>query len=189
MNRMIVGGAAAALAVAVAAGSVFATGTPTVAAMPTTGEHVVAAGVTETVARLEEEARIRAEEEARARAEAEARAKAEAARKRANSSSQSRPSGGSGSTVAGNPNWEATRLCIMRKESGGNYRAVSPNGLYHGAYQFSRPTSDATAKRMGRPDLVGIPASQWSPADQDAAFWTLWDNGRGRSHWPTAKGC
>ena len=84
---------------------------------------------------------------------------------------------------------DATRLCIMRKESGGNYRAVSPSGTYHGAYQFSRPTGDATAKRMGRPDLVGTPVSQWSPADQDQAFWTLWAGGAGRSNWPTARGC
>ena len=84
---------------------------------------------------------------------------------------------------------DATRLCIMRKESGGNYSIVSKNGTYHGAYQFSRATGDATAKRMGRPDLVGTPVSQWTPAEQDQAFWTLWNHGAGRGNWPTAHGC
>ena len=84
---------------------------------------------------------------------------------------------------------DATRRCIMRKESGGNYSIVSKNGTYHGAYQFSRATGDATAKRMGRPDLVGVPVSRWTPAEQDQAFWTLWNHGAGRGNWPTAHGC
>ena len=77
----------------------------------------------------------------------------------------------------------------MKKESGGNYGIVSSNGLYHGAYQFSRPTGDATAQKMGRPDLVGTPVSSWSRHNQDQAFWTLWNNGAGRGNWPTAAGC
>lgn len=153
-----------------------------------------------------EAARLQAEAEAKAKAEAEARAKAEreAAEARAaaaQSQSRSSTSSSTGSSNqapaaaapstsgGGNSNWESTRLCIMRKESGGNYSIVSSNGKWHGAYQFAVGTSNGVAQSMGRPDLVGIPASRWSPADQDRAFWTLWNNGAGRHHWPTARGC
>ncbi len=33
--------------------------------------------------------------------------------------------------------YEATRRCIVRKESGGNYRVASSSGRYRGAYQFN----------------------------------------------------
>ena len=85
--------------------------------------------------------------------------------------------------------YESTRQCIVNKESGGNYSVVSSNGMWHGAYQFTVETSTAAAQRMGRSDLVGVPASQWAPADQDAAFWTIWNHGAGRGNWPTAAGC
>ncbi len=124
-----------------------------------------------------------------AKAAAEAKAAAPAA------PSTGRPTndyGIAGSAYTGpmyNAGSESTRKCIVAKESGGNYGIVSSNGRYHGAYQFSRPTGDATAQRMGRADLVGTPVSQWSRYEQDMAFWTLWNNGAGRGNWPTAAGC
>ncbi len=57
----------------------------------------------------------------------------------------------------------ALRAC----ETGGNYARNSGNG-YYGAYQFLPSTWDATAKRMGRNDLVGVRPDLASPADQDA---------------------
>jgi hypothetical protein len=57
--------------------------------------------------------------------------------------------------------------CVVQAESGGNYGAVSPDGLYMGAFQFSQPTWNAAAQAAGRPDLVGIPPNQASKADQD----------------------
>ena len=57
--------------------------------------------------------------------------------------------------------------CVVQAESGGNYQAVSPNGLYRGAFQFSQPTWDFAAQAAGRPDLVGLPPNQASKADQD----------------------
>ena len=108
-------------------------------------------------------------------------------------SSTSSSSSSSGSSAYGgsyyNAAYEGTRQCIVSKESGGNYSIVSSNGLWHGAYQFTQGTSDAAAQQMGRGDLVGTPASQWAPADQDQAFWTIWNNGAGRGNWPTAAGC
>jgi hypothetical protein len=84
---------------------------------------------------------------------------------------------------------EGTRKCIVRKESRGNYRVVSSGGSYRGAYQFNAHLARATAKRMGRPDLAGKSFNQWSRFEQDKAFWTVWNHGKGRGNWPTARGC
>jgi hypothetical protein len=85
--------------------------------------------------------------------------------------------------------YEATRKCIVRKESGGNYRIASRSGTYKGAYQFNSALAKSTARKMGRSDLVNKPFNQWSRFEQDKAFWTVWNHGRGRSNWPTARGC
>jgi hypothetical protein len=87
------------------------------------------------------------------------------------------------------PRHEGTRKCIVRKESGGNYGIKSRTGKYRGAYQFNANLARATAKKMGRGDLVNKPINQWSRFDQDKAFWTVWNRGNGRGHWPTARGC
>lgn len=85
--------------------------------------------------------------------------------------------------------YERTRRCIVRKESGGNYRIASRTGKYRGAYQFNAYLARSTARRMGRPDLARKPMNTWSRFHQDKAFWLVWNNGRGRGHWPTARGC
>jgi hypothetical protein len=64
----------------------------------------------------------------------------------------------------------------------GWYEANTGNG-YYGAYQFNQGTWNNTVAAMGRSDLVGVRASDASPADQDAAFWYLWGDGAGASHW------
>jgi hypothetical protein len=75
--------------------------------------------------------------------------------------------------------WAALRQC----ESSGNYSIVSSNGRYHGAYQFYQPTWDGIAAQAGRGDLVGLPPSQATPADQDALALLLWQQ-RGSQPWP-----
>ncbi|XAO35213.1 hydrolase [Streptomyces phage Francob] len=72
--------------------------------------------------------------------------------------------------------------CIRKYESGGNYRAVNPSSGASGAYQFM----DATWT-----SVTGLPgkAMNYSPAQQDAAFWKLWNNGRGAHNWVTAPKC
>ena len=85
---------------------------------------------------------------------------------------------------------EATRRCIVRRESGGNYRISSPGGSYRGAYQFNAGLARATASRIGRADLARKPFNTWSRFHQDKAFWTVWNHGRGRGHWrSTAHPC
>jgi outer membrane biosynthesis protein TonB len=85
---------------------------------------------------------------------------------------------GSGATPA-----EAAFLaCIRKRESGGNYSVVSSNGLWFGAYQMTRQTWDSTAQRAGRPDLVGVPPNQASPADQDHLALVLY-RWLGKSPW------
>ena len=58
--------------------------------------------------------------------------------------------------------------CVVRAESRGNYRAVSPDGQYMGAFQFSQPTWNMAARAAGRPNLVGVRPNLASKADQDA---------------------
>lgn len=79
------------------------------------------------------------------------------------------PAGG-GSDPALNPFLQ----CVVQAESGGNYGAVSPDGLYMGAFQFSQPTWNAAAQAAGRPDLIGVPPNQASKADQDTLAVTLY---------------
>ena len=72
--------------------------------------------------------------------------------------------------------------CVRQRESRGNYQVVSSNGVYHGAYQFSQSTWNATAQHAGRPDLVGVAPSRVSPADQDAMALALY-HWQGKSPW------
>lgn len=67
--------------------------------------------------------------------------------------------------------WDALRNC----ESGGNYRAVSPSGLYRGAYQFDLGTW-ATVGGSGDPAVA-------PPEEQDHRAQVLWSQ-RGASPWP-----
>jgi hypothetical protein len=57
--------------------------------------------------------------------------------------------------------------CVVQAESGGDYQAVSPNGLYMGAFQFSQPTWNFAANDAGLPYLVGVPPYRATKAEQD----------------------
>ena len=83
----------------------------------------------------------------------------------------------------GDPAVERARLCIIQREAGGDYSAVDPTGTWFGAYQLQLRTSAFAARRMHRPELARVPANRWSAADQDAAFYVVYDRGRGRHHW------
>ncbi|MCX7621647.1 MAG: transglycosylase family protein [Acidimicrobiales bacterium] len=84
----------------------------------------------------------------------------------------SRPTSQAG--AAATPQELAVLACIRQRESGGNYAAVSANGLYHGAYQFLQSTWNGAAQLAGRPDLIGIPPERVAPADQDAVALALY---------------
>jgi hypothetical protein len=70
------------------------------------------------------------------------------------------------SSLADDPFLKCTRA--HESDSAGGYRAVSPGGVYRGAYQFLRSTWNNVARAAGRPDLVGVDPAAASPADQDA---------------------
>lgn len=91
------------------------------------------------------------------------------------------------------------RLCVRQRESKHDYRAVSRTGRYRGAYQFS-PELAVGAGWMIQKELIatGTPKpvarhigkrlrshsmNKWAPFWQDFAFWIVWDDGQGRSHW------
>lgn len=141
-------------------------------------------GRLQSSAREAEEARLVAYVEAVQQAEAErafvaaveaARAEqaaAEAAAAERAAAARASSSGGLGG------GWAALRRC----ESGGNYGAVSSTGKYRGAYQFSRQTWDATARRS-HPHLVGVDPAAASPGDQDAMAQALY-RAAGAGQWP-----
>jgi hypothetical protein len=64
--------------------------------------------------------------------------------------------------------------CVRQRESGGNYLAHSPDGQYHGAYQFLQGTWDATARHIGAWDLVGVDPHTRSSTSQDDMAWALY---------------
>ena len=57
--------------------------------------------------------------------------------------------------------------CVAQAESGGNYGAVSPDGIYMGAFQFSQSTWDSAAQAAGLGLLVGVRPNVASRAEQD----------------------
>jgi len=72
--------------------------------------------------------------------------------------------------------------CIRKYESGGNYRALNTGSGASGAYQFLDSTWTSVTGLPGK-------AMNYSPAQQDAAFWKLWNNGKGAGNWVTAPRC
>lgn len=74
--------------------------------------------------------------------------------------------------------------CTRAHESdtAGGYAAVSPDGLYHGAYQFDQTTWDSVADSIGRADLVGVDPASATPADQDTLATALYAM-RGNQPW------
>ncbi len=97
---------------------------------------------------------------------------------------------------------EDVRKCIVKRETGGNYESVSAGGLYRGAYQMNRGLAigatwtmqSEVQKELGDeaaalvPALRNAPTQTWNRYWQDRAFWTVWRNGAGASHWRGA-GC
>ncbi len=74
---------------------------------------------------------------------------------------------GAGAGATTDPALPPFLQCVVQAESGGNYGAVSPNGLYMGAFQFSQPTWNTAAQAAGLPGLIGVPPNLASKADQD----------------------
>jgi hypothetical protein len=81
---------------------------------------------------------------------------------------------GSPTTSGSDPALNPFLQCVVQAESGGNYQAVSPDGLYMGAFQFSQATWNTAAQAAGLPNLVGVPPNLASKADQDAVAVALY---------------
>jgi hypothetical protein len=64
--------------------------------------------------------------------------------------------------------------CVVQAESGGDYQAVSPNGLYMGAFQFSQGTWNYAAQAAGLGNLVGVPPNRATKAEQDTVAVALY---------------
>jgi hypothetical protein len=64
--------------------------------------------------------------------------------------------------------------CVVQAESGGDYQAVSPNGLYMGAFQFSQATWNYAARAAGLSSLVGVPPNRATKAEQDTVAVALY---------------
>jgi transglycosylase-like protein len=71
---------------------------------------------------------------------------------------------------------------LRQCESTDNYQAVSPSGLYRGAYQFDQTTWDDVAGRYFE-WLVGVDPIDAEPWWQDAMTRALWSE-RGKQPWP-----
>jgi hypothetical protein len=77
---------------------------------------------------------------------------------------------------------DATLQQLRHCESSDNYAAVSPNGRYRGAYQFSQSTWDRVA-RSHFPWLADQDPATVEPWWQDAMARALWSES-GPSPWP-----
>jgi hypothetical protein len=64
--------------------------------------------------------------------------------------------------------------CVVQAESGGDYQAVSPNGLYMGAFQFAQGTWNYAAKAAGLSSLVGVPPNHATKPEQDTVAVALY---------------
>ncbi len=86
------------------------------------------------------------------------------------------PAGGSGGGTPGltDPALNPFLQCVVQAESGGNYGAVSPNGLYMGAFQFSQSTWNFAAQSAGLPSLVGVHPNLATKAEQDTVAVALY---------------
>jgi Transglycosylase-like domain len=85
----------------------------------------------------------------------------------ASGSAPAGPAAGSGGGATSDPALNPFLQCALQAESGGNYSAVSPNGVYMGGFQFSQATWNGAAQLAGLPGLIGVPPNLASKADQD----------------------
>jgi peptidoglycan hydrolase CwlO-like protein len=81
---------------------------------------------------------------------------------------------GVGSVTIPDPALNPFLQCVVQAESGGNYGAVSPNGLYMGAFQFSQSTWNLAAQAAGLAFLVGVAPNLATKAEQDTVAVALY---------------
>ena len=85
---------------------------------------------------------------------------------------------------------EPFRKCVMKRESGGSYKADGSTGS--GVYQFIQSTWDVYAQRAGYPEWVGVRPYKAPRYVQDEVFWIAVNpyskrpGLEGRHHWSAA---
>jgi hypothetical protein len=100
--------------------------------------------------------------------------------------------------------WNKCRLQIRQSESRNVYGAMNRSKKYKGAYKMSPEFSHGAGWRIqksmrdqGAPKeqafkigekLRSTPAHRWHPFYQDWAFWSIFNDGRGKKHWPNTLG-
>jgi hypothetical protein len=94
------------------------------------------------------------------------------------------PSGGGAvpQQAASDPALPPFLQCVLQRESGGDYSAVSPDGLYRGGFQFAQGTWNEAANLAGLPGLVGELPNLATKADQDTLAVALY-NADGKQPW------
>jgi hypothetical protein len=91
------------------------------------------------------------------------------------------------------PRWETWRKCVVWRESRDNPRARNRTSSASGTYQFLDRSWRKSLVWMLLPEhrdqrrevraLRAQPINAWPRYWQDAAFWTVLDNGKGAKHW------
>lgn len=89
---------------------------------------------------------------------------------------------GASSRSGCNGDFDCFKPCTLDIESDGNYGAVSPDGRYHGAWQFDQPTWNGAVSRAGFPEWSGRDPASAPPHVQDAAARQLYRE-RGNQPW------
>ena len=79
--------------------------------------------------------------------------------------------------------WQDERLCILHRESRGDFTVDGRNGS--GGYQFIGSTWDHYAALAGFDRWVGKRAAKAPASVQTAVFWRTWNFKKGAFHWGT----
>lgn len=98
-----------------------------------------------------------------------------------------------------NPRWESWRRCVVWRESRDNPRAANRSSSARGLYQFLDKAWRVSLTHMLMPEhrhredevrsLRLKPIHHWPRYWQDAAFWTVLNDGDGAKHWAYGSSC
>ena len=97
------------------------------------------------------------------------------------------------------PEWEDWRKCVVWRESRDNPKAANRRSSARGLYQFLDSQWRRSLTYMIMPEhrdqrdkvkaLRRKPIHKWPRYWQDAAFWTVLNDGKGAKHWNYGSSC
>ena len=95
--------------------------------------------------------------------------------------------------------WESWRKCVVWRESRDNPKAANRTSSARGTYQFLDNSWRVSLTHMVMREhkhqrdtvkkLRNKPINQWPRYWQDAAFWTVLNDGKGAHHWRYGSSC